>query len=91
MTFTCKKTENCFSDAQTYEYALPITVEELSVMFPPDWQQRCNRKLRRPVLLAECGQIRLKGILAGKTVRVSYADTSWEQEKAVFEHWLEEL
>ena len=89
MTFTCKKTENCFSDSQTYEYKLPVTMEQFRTLLDESWSQRCNQKLRRPVFLAEKGNVRLKGVLAGTNLRVSYLDSVWQQEKQTFESWLE--
>ena len=35
--------------------------------------------------------IRLKGILAGNTVRASFLETEWEQRQREFEEWLEGL
>ena len=87
MTFTVKKTENCFSDAQTYEYLLPITGEELLALLP-DWQIRENRKLRRPVGIAEKDGVTVKTVLAGSTARVSFPDSCWQAAKEDFERWL---
>lgn len=87
MNFTCKKTENCFADSQTYEYVLPITGEELLYMMAL-WETRRNDKLRRPTFAADRDGVNLKGALAGNIARVSYPTERWEAEKAKFEDWL---
>lgn len=85
MNFECKKTENCFSDSQTYEYRLPITAESFLHTLDGTWQTRCNLKLRRPVFLAERNGVHIKGILAGTVIRVSFPNDSWEAHKKLFE------
>lgn len=32
MEFKCKKVENCFAEARTYEYELPVTGKELAFL-----------------------------------------------------------
>jgi len=87
MTFTVKKTENCFSDAQTYEYLLPVTGEALLALLP-EWQIRENRKLRRPVGIAEKDGVTVKTVLSGTTARISFPDSRWQAAKDEFERWL---
>lgn len=89
MTIECKKTENCFTDSQTYEYRLPVTGEEFLNVLDSSWQTRCNRKLRRPVFLAEREEIRIKGILAANVIRVSFPNDAWEMHKKHFEEELQ--
>lgn len=91
MIFTSKKTENCFADSQTYEYALPVSGEEFRALLPADWAIRLNTKLRRPVFVAERDGVNIKGVLALSTIRVSFPDERWESEKRAFEEWLEGL
>ena len=91
MNVTGIKTENCFSDSQTYEYRLPITVGAFIAYLDETWQVRRNEKLRRPVLMAEKDGIRIRGILAQNDLRVSYPDESWETRKSDFEKWMEQL
>ena len=88
MKFDCKKTENCFADSQTYEYRLPVTAEEFLKFLDETWQTRCNQKLRRPVFIAEKSGTRIKGILAGNIIRVSFLNNSWEILKNNFEEWM---
>lgn len=88
MIFDCKKTENCFADSQTYEYRIPILAEEFLQILDETWETRCNHKLRRPVFLAERDGIRIKGILAGTIIRVSFQNDSWEEQKNTFEEWM---
>lgn len=91
MIIACKKTESCFADSRTYEYALTISAEEFLKLLDNTWLIRKNMKLRRPVFLAERDQIRIKGILAGSIIRVSYPEASWEIQKKIFEEWMEHL
>lgn len=91
MIIACKKTENCFADSRTYEYALSISAEEFMRLLDGTWQIRKNMKLRRPVFLAERDQIRIRGILAGSVIRVSYPEASWKTQKKNFEEWMEHL
>lgn len=91
MNFQCQKTENCFTDAQTYEYNLPITAEAFTQLLDESWQLRCNQKLRRPVFLAEGHSLRIKGILAGTIIRVSFPTVDWELHKTNFENFLKNL
>ena len=90
MNIECKKTNNCFADSQTYEYRLPVTVEEFAACLE-GWQLRRNERLRRPVLIGERGRVKAKGVLSGDLLRVSYPDDRWEAEKEAFEAWLEGL
>ena len=89
MIIACKKTENCFADSRTYEYSLTISAEEFLKLLDDTWQIRKNLKLRRPVFLAERDQIRIKGILAGSAIRVSYPEDAWEAQKKKLEEWME--
>lgn len=91
MNFKCQKTENCFADSQTYEYGLTITAEAFMQLLDDSWQIRCNYKLRRPVFLAENDQIRIKGILAGSRIRVSFPNTDPEGSKSDFEQFLTKI
>ncbi|MBR3458987.1 MAG: hypothetical protein IKH16_12675 [Selenomonadaceae bacterium] len=91
MKFERKKVENCFADSRTYEYRVPVSARELEESLPEPWETRRNEKLRRPVFIAEKEGIRLKGILAGNTVRASFLETEWERRQREFEEWLERL
>lgn len=88
MNFDCKKTENCFVDSQTYEYLLPVIAEKFLECLDETWEKRCNQKLRRPVFIAERDGTRIKGILAGNVIRVSFLNDSWEILKNNFEEWM---
>lgn len=87
MKFTCKKTENCFADSQTYEYVLPVSGEALLGRLA-GWETRRNEKLRRPTFSADRGGVNVKGTLAGNAVRVSYPTDGSPAEKAKFEEWM---
>ncbi|MEG1633281.1 MAG: hypothetical protein RR314_04435 [Oscillospiraceae bacterium] len=89
MKFDCKKTEDCFADSCTYEYALPISAAELASRLE-GWEKRENTRLRRPVFVADRDGVNLKGVLAAHTVRASFPNSRRESEKFAFEAWLEE-
>ena len=77
MKFRCKKTENCFAGAQTYEYELPITGQELTALLGGcDITE--NHRFRRPVFSARRGGMEIKGILAARVVKVNYTEENWE-------------
>ncbi len=90
MTWRCKKVENCFAGASTYEYELPVTGQEL-LAFLEGWEIRENHKFRRPVFSAKRGPLEIKGILAARVVKVNYPADTWEEEKERLERWLEQI
>ncbi len=90
MNFQCKKVENCFAEARTYEYAIPITGKEL-LAFLDGWEIRENHRFRRPVFSAKQGVLEIKGILAACVVKINYSAGGWEQEKEKMEQWLNQL
>lgn len=90
MKFACKKTENCFLEARTYEYELPVTGKELCGLLL-GWEIKENHRFRRPVFSAKKGMLEIKGILASHVVKVNYTAENWEKEKEQLEQWLEQL
>ena len=48
MEFRNKKVENCFAQARTYEYEIPVTGRELLLLLE-GFQVRENHRFRRPV------------------------------------------
>lgn len=89
MKYVCKKVENCFAGAQTYEYELPVTGREL-LDFLGDWEIRENHRFRRPVFSAKRDCLEIKGILSAHVVKINYPSENWEQEKERLERWLKE-
>lgn len=89
MKFVCKKTENCFAEAQTWEYELPVTGAELCRLLE-GWEIRENHRFRRPVFSARRGKLEVKGILASHVVKINYTKENWEREKEQMERWLEQ-
>lgn len=87
MIFACKKVENCFAEARTYEYELPITGEELCRLLK-DWDVKENHKFRRPVFSAKKDSLEIKGILKAHVVKINYTAEHWEEEKEDIEAWL---
>lgn len=90
MKFACKKTENCFAEARTYEYELPVTGEELCRLLT-GWEIKENHRFRRPVFSARKGRLEIKGILAAHVMKVNYTAENWEKEKEQMEQWLEQM
>lgn len=89
MKFKWKKTENCFAEARTYEYELPITGQELSVRLE-GFEVKENHSFRRPVFSAKKGGLEVKGILKEKVVKINYTADNWETEKEQMEKWMED-
>lgn len=84
-----QKTNNCFADAQTFEYHLPCQNEALLDIFATWGELSCRQNLRRPVLMLTTRDgIRAKGILKGSVLRASFPSGSWREAKAVFEERL---
>ena len=52
MKFQCKKVENCFAEARTYEYRLPVTGQELAGRLS-GFTVTENHRFRRPVFSAK--------------------------------------
>lgn len=90
MNYRWKKVENCFAEARTYEYEIPITGAEL-LAYLEDWEIRENHKFRRPVFSAKQGALEIKGILAAHVVKINYTADHWEEEKEKLEQWLEQI
>lgn len=90
MNYAIKKIENCFQNAQSYEYALPIDGEHFIPLLT-NWEIRINRKLRRPVAVAQKEGVIIKCALIGNAFRVSFPQNCWQAEKTKFEDFLEKL
>ena len=90
MEFRCKKTENCFAGARTYEYELPITGQELAALLD-GWEITENHRFRRPVFSAQKEGLEIKGILAARVGKGNYTQENWEEEKRGLEQWMEEI
>lgn len=90
MNFQVKKSENCFSDCETYEYLLPLTGKELLSILK-GWNIRLNQKLRRPAAIAEKNGVVLKCTLSGNLFRISFPNTTQPGLKDEFEHFLRRL
>lgn len=89
MKFRCQKTENCFAEARTYEYELPVTGEELCRLLK-GWEIKENYRFRRPMFSANRGGLQIKGILASHVIKVNYTEKNWEREKEELERWLKQ-
>lgn len=89
MEFRSKKVENCFAQARTFEYELPITGQELVWMLE-GFTVTENHKFRRPVFSAKRDGVEIKGILSASIIKVNYTEKGWEKEKVLMEQWLQE-
>lgn len=87
MNYRWKKTENCFAQARTYEYELPVTGAEF-LAYLDGWEIRENHTFRRPVFSARKDGLEIKGILAANVVKINYTAEGWEKEKEGLEKWL---
>lgn len=91
MKFKVKKTENCFSNTQTYEYSLPVSNQEL-MKFLTLFSIKEFTALRRPTFLAtDAGGVQIKGIIKDNICKVSFPDLTWETSKMEFESFIDLL
>jgi hypothetical protein len=91
MDFSVKKLENCFANAENYEYRLDVKGEHLQQLLADAGQAevRVNKQLRRPVFIATLANgVRIKGELATSDIRVGYQPDAALEQKAAFESWL---
>ena len=90
MNFESTKAENCFADAENYEYKIPITaaeiIEELKTMGA---EIRINDKLRRPAFIGKLADgTRIKGTLAKNVLKVGYTPNNANTQRENFENWM---
>ena len=90
MDFEVKKAENCFSDAENYEYRIGLSgadfVEAIRLQAE---QLHINDKLRRPTFQATLANgVQVKGLLERNVIKVGYVSGQAEEQKAAFEQWL---
>lgn len=83
----CEKIDNCFANARTYRYYLPAAVDE-------DFATRLGglgslfvkKNLRRPFFRIETESgVQIKGILGDSSVKVSFPEERWKEEKVIWE------
>jgi hypothetical protein len=92
MYFEVKKADNCFADAENYEYRIAFDGEELLALLSTSdaaIETKVNTRLRRPTfyaLLRE-GQ-RVKGLMDKNVIKVGYVPERAAEQKACFESWL---
>ena len=93
MDFVSKKAEDCFSDAENYEYRIEALGSEFVGALEPiaEWV-RINDKLRRPTFTARLDNgTQLKGLLDKQVIKVGYVEAAAEEQKTTFEAWLKSL
>lgn len=92
MKFTVEKTENCFSDAQTYSYETAAHIEEAVLSRFAAWGNcEIKRNYRRPFYFIRKDGMEIKGLLGDTRFKVSYPEADWESRKAAFENFLEDV
>jgi hypothetical protein len=93
MLFETKKAENCFSDAENYEYRIEVLgllfVERLE---PETDDLRINETLRRPTFTATLKNgTRIKGLMDKNVIKAGFTPEHAAEQKATFEQWLAAL
>lgn len=90
---TWEKVDNCFANARTYRYHLPVRVDEefvekmgsLGSLF-------IKRNLRRPFFRIKTEKgVEVKGIFGDASVKVSFPEDIWEEGKRIWERQIAEL
>jgi hypothetical protein len=87
--FECTKAEDCFADSSTYKYKIPLTGEGLLPLLA-GYAVRKNKGLRRPVFVAEKGDVKIKGVLSDSFIMVSFGGDAY-LVKADFDRWMEDV
>jgi len=92
MDFAVKKAENCFADAENYEYRIALSgASFLALLQGIQASTRVNEKLRRPTFYAELPTgVRVKGLMDKNVIKVGYLLEQAVEQKADFELWLRE-
>lgn len=89
MIYSVKKVNNCFKDAETYEYVIEVKSGALLDVFEQIGALKVNTRLRRPVFTLDMqDNTNVKGILAEPVLRVSFRAPG---SKTKFESWLGSL
>lgn len=94
MKFEYKKAEDCFSDAENYEYRLEATGSVLVGMLrreaPAEISSlRINEKLRRPTFVAALADgMQVKGLMEKNVIKVGFVPEKVAEQKPAFERWL---
>lgn len=93
MFFESKKAENCFAEAENYEYRIALVGSEFIRALAVQAQSiRTNERLRRPAFLASLPNgTRVKGVLAKNIIKVGYVPAQAIEQRRAFEQWLRSL
>ena len=93
MDFVSKKIENCFSDAENYEYRIEAKGSELIKLFDSEAEWlHINDELRRPTFSARMKNgTQLKGLLEKQIIKVGFVSEDATRQKKDFEQWLHKL
>lgn len=88
--FKVKKVDNCFKDSQTYEYKLNEEINEEFLKKLESLGEVEVKDFRRPIFIIN-GEIKVKGVINTKIIRVSFPDDIWKEKKDTFEKFLNEI
>lgn len=93
MDFEVKKAENCFSDAENYEYRICMTGSEFVGLLREGGDEvRINEKLRRPTFIGTLNNgMQVKGLLSKNIIKVGFVPAQAKEQKTTFENWLRGL
>lgn len=88
-----EKIDNCFANARTYRYHLPAAVDEAFAQRMGSLGSLFIKKnLRRPFFRIETESgVQIKGILGDRSVKVSFPEQRWEEEKVIWERQITKL
>lgn len=91
MQFKCKKTNNCFPDAETYEYKTDYTNEYLRKYFEGMGNYSVNYKFKKPIFFLDLhDKTNVKGVMNDSFFKASFFGDSAFAKKN-FERILENI
>ncbi|MDR1713585.1 MAG: hypothetical protein LBR39_05475 [Coriobacteriales bacterium] len=92
MDFSVQKAENCFADAENYEYRLSANGADLLAAILDSnlvATSRINDRLRRPTFSVKLNDgTQIKGLLAKDVIKVGYPPADAAKARADLEDWL---
>lgn len=91
--FVVKKVENCFKNAQTYEYALSFeTTDERIKALTKEGMLTIKTNFRRPFFsISYTNGSNAKGVIGDYRIKASFPEDHLEESKEIFEKILTHL
>lgn len=92
-TFICEKTENCFSNSETYAYALDFPIDEGFLAFLDSFGDlEIKRNFRRPFFILHLPDgTQARGAIGDDRIKASFPSQDVEQTKTRFEFILSSI